>query len=104
MKRNVLFAIGAGALWFFLITYTRANPLPNIVAGSGADSIFIGICVAFSIGTILSIFYLNNNDNKKANPPPDEHDVNRHNARGSSYESAEEYQARIYSMTHQKRK
>ena len=104
MRRNILFAIGAGALWFFLITYTRANPLPNIAAGSSADSIFIGVCIAFSIGTIISIFVLNNNDAKKENPPPSEHDVNRHNARGSSYESADEYQARIYSMTHQKRR
>ena len=104
MKRNVLFAIGAGALWFFLITYTRVNPLPNIVAGSGADSIFIGVCIAFSVATLLSVFWLNNRDEKRENPSPDEHEVNRHNARGSAPESAEEYQARLYSLTHPKKK
>jgi hypothetical protein len=60
--------------------------------------------VAFSIGTILSIFWLNNNAEKKENPPPDEQIANRHNARGSGYESPEAYQARLYALTHPKRK
>ena len=104
MRRNLLFAVGAGALWFFLITYTRANPLPNIVAGSGADSIFIGVCIAFSIGTIISIFVLNNNDAKKDNPPPDEHTVNRYNSRSSAPETEEEYRDRMMALTHPRKK
>lgn len=104
MKRNFLFAIGASVAWFFLIAYTRINPIYGIAAGSSVDSLFIGICMAFSLGTILSIFVLNVNDEKKNNPPPDEREVNRHNARGSSYESAEDYQARLQSVSRRKRK
>jgi len=103
MKRNVLFAIGGAVIWFFLIAYTRSNPLPNVVAGSGTDSLFIGICVAFSIGTMITVFYLNNQEKTKDNPPPNEHVVNRHNTRGSSYESADEYQARLQSLSKRKR-
>lgn len=103
-RRNFLFAIGTAVSWFFLIAYTRVQPMPAVVLGSSVDSLFIGICIAWSIGTILTIFYMNGRDEKKENPLPDEHDVNRHNARGSSYESAEAYQARLYRLTHPKRK
>jgi hypothetical protein len=103
-KRNFLFAIGGSISWFFLIAYTRVQPMPAVVLGSNVDSLFIGICIAFSIGTILAIFVLNSNDHKKETPPTDDHEANRHNARGSSYESPEAYQARLYAITHQKRK
>ena len=97
-KRNILFAIGASVVWFFLIAYTRSNPLPNIATGSSTDSLFIGVCVSFSLATMLSVFILNNQEKNKENPPPDEHIVNRHNTRSSSYESADDYQARLASL------
>ena len=102
-KRNFLFAIGTSVSWFFLIAYTRVQPMPSIVAGSSVDSLFIGICMSFSLGTILSIFWLNNRDDKKENPPPEEQTINRHNSRGSGYESAEDYQARLQALSKRKR-
>ena len=103
MKRNILFAIGGAVIWFFLIAYTRVNPLPNVVIGSGTDSLFIGICVAFSIGTMITVFVMNNNENRKENPPPDEHAIHRHDASASGYESTDHYQARLQSMRKRKK-
>ena len=104
-KRNFLFAIGTSVAWFFLIAYTRVQPLPMVVAGSSVDSLFIGICVAFCIGTILSIFVLNNNDKRKeSGEPPSEQEINRHNARGSGYESPEEYAAKLDDISHQRKR
>jgi hypothetical protein len=109
-KRQVLFSIGAAAVWFMLIAYTRSNPLPNIAVGSGTDSIWIGVCVAFSVGTMLATFYMRGNDEKEkqekyrnSNDYRSEQDVNRYNSRGSSYESAAEYQARLQRMSRKKR-
>ena len=102
-KRNYLYAIGTSIAWFIIISYTRSNPIAGIALGSGTDSLLIGICVSFSVGTILSIFFINESEKKKNNPPPDEHDVNRHNSKGSSYESAEDYQKKLYDMTHRKK-
>jgi hypothetical protein len=109
-KRQLLFAVGAAAVWFLLISYTRVNPLPNVVAGSGTDSLWIGTCVAFSLGTILTTFVMRNNDEKEkqekyrnSNDYRSEQDVNRYNSRGSSYESAAEYQARLQRMSRKKR-
>jgi hypothetical protein len=109
-KRQVLFAVGASTVWFLLISYTRANPLPNVVAGSGTDSLWIGTCVAFSLGTILTTFVMRNNDTKEkeekyrsSNDYRSEQDSNRHNSRGSSYESATEYQTRLQRMSRKKK-
>ena len=95
-KHNVLFAIGAAAAWFLLIAFTRSNPIATL--GGNADTIFIGVCVAFSVATMITVFTLNEKAKKEENPPPDEHIVNRHNTRSSSYESADDYQARLASL------
>jgi hypothetical protein len=109
-KRQVLFAVGASVVWFMLIAYTRANPLPNIAVGSSTDSLWIGVCVAFSVGTMLTTFIMRNSDEKEKvekfrNSPNyrSEQDVNRNNSQGSSYESADDYQARLARTSRRKR-
>jgi hypothetical protein len=110
VKRQWLFSIGASVVWFFLIAYTRSNPLPNVVAGSSVDSLWIGICVLFSLGTMLTTFILSNNDKKQelekfhnSQGYRPEQEINRHNAIGSSYESADDYQARLAAISKKKR-
>ena len=102
VKRQLLFALGAAIVWFLLIAYTRTNPLPNIVAGSSTDSLWIGVCISFSVGTMLSTFILRNNDEvakqeqyRKSSDYQSPQDRNRFNSKGSGYESAEDYQDRL---------
>jgi len=101
-KRSFLFAIGTSMAWFMLIVYTRQNTIALMPHGGIVDTFFISICVAFCLGTMLSIFVLNNKDEKEkqekffhSSEYRSEQDINRNNAQGSSYESADEYQARL---------
>jgi len=110
-KRQLLFAVGASVVWFLLIAYTRTNPLPNIVAGSSTDSLWIGVCVAFSVGTMVSTFILRNNDEvakqeqyRKSSDYRSPQDINRYNSKGSGYESTESYQARLQALSKRNRK
>jgi len=107
-KRQILFAIGASVIWFLLIAFTRANPIATI--GGSSDSLFIGACVSFSVATMLTTFIMRNSDEKEKvekfrNSPNyrSEQDINRNNSQGSSYESADDYQARLARTSRRKR-
>jgi hypothetical protein len=109
-KRQLLFAVGASAVWFLLIAFTRSNPLPNTAIGSSTDSIWISVCVAFSIATMVTTFYMRNVDSKEKQEKylnskdyRSEQDINRYNSRGSNYESADDYQMRLARMSKRKR-
>jgi hypothetical protein len=111
-KRNVLFAVGTAALWFFLIAYTRSNPLPNITSGSSTDNIFIGVCTAFSVGTMLSVFIMNYKERNEANKSVEVDKYEqiagnnkiRHGAKDNGYESPEEYAEKVKAASKNRRR
>jgi len=109
-KRSVLFAIGASAAWFLLIAFTRGTYAIAPI-GSSIDSIFIGVCVAFSIATMITTFTLRNSDEaakqenyRKSSDYQSTPDRNRYNSKGSGYESAEDYQDRLRRLSVKRKK
>lgn len=109
VKRQWLFTIGGAAAWFLLIPYTRTNPIASV--GSTTDTMFLFICGAMAIGTIITTMVMNNNHNaeqqekyRNSRDYRSEQDMNRHNARGSVYESVDDYQERLARLSHRKRR
>lgn len=106
-QRSMLFAIISSAVWLSVLAYTRMYPIGEMTTGDASDTAILLALLAAMVGIPLVTWQFNKKDSliSLSNEPKPKVNESRRNSssRPIGRETPEEYEARLYRITHQER-